>query len=422
MHKRNIISKKSNNTENYERLPAKIELPLSEDMPITYDLRLAVPIIAALSYEEIKDDVWNWMIENYTQLVCQKKVVGNIPYNYFRIFNAYNPFLDRRHEFHFRFFWKNSKKTLEHLLKKISGGCYVHIKLDRYYLRGLDGYNSQHIMHTECVYGYNIKKEELYLFGFANFTDSSLKKTTINFSDFLMAFESFIEKERFYTLTTDKINKIQKYEINETKMIAGLENYINSNLPIEKIFENNRKKETVFSWDFPVNCVVGISSINEMSKAVLSNNYLNQKTKVKTIMQVLLEFQVIMLKRFDYFWGKGKIDKTLLDSYSKIINGFESLKFMYLKFVVTNNYSNMDSFVLQLQHLNEATNPLISELLNKIEPERNKKNLTRKLLGMLKKSCNMIKISCISFFVLLKELSFFVYSIIREIYSFVFDN
>lgn len=348
-------------------LPIKKILPLSDEAPITYDLRLAIPLMAAFSDDSIKDDVWNWILTNYTQLVCKNKINNNIPYNFLHVYDPYKPFIKRKFERHYRYFWKNPEKTLNYIIKKISLGHYVHLKMDRYFLKGFEGYNVRHIMHTECIYGYDLNRKELYVIGYLNLSKASLKTIVISFDDFLIAFESFLHQKLSHTITFDKINSEFKYQINYKKMAIGLKNYIDSKMSFEYIFESNIKKYSVFSWDFPIKCSFGCSSINNISNMLLLNVNYNRQSKIKIILQAVLEFHRIMLKRIDYFYNQGIIDVNIKREYEAIVTQYETIKFLYLKYMVRKDSNLIQRIAEQLNATNKKSKDLLNFVLTKID-------------------------------------------------------
>ena len=385
----------------------KVVLPLSNETPITFDLRSGIPFMATLSYDSIKNDVWNWIFTDYMQLVCGKKKSCKLKYNFFRIFEPYNPFLIRKFDCHYRKSWRNTNKTLNYVIENISNGYYIHLKLDRYFMPGFAGFNEKHIMHTECIYGFDLEKEELYLIGFTDFTNSSLKKTTLSFRDFLRAFESFLNQHIFHTITLDKVKLNTKFDFDKEKMVGNLYDYINSTLSLQKIYDSNKDKQTIFAWDFPIKTLYGIEGLNHMSKLI---EYVceNQKlTRIRKFLQINCEFHKIMFLRIKYLYEKFNLPENFYKEYSEIYEDFNLIKFIYLKYDVTDNKDYLETVIEKLE-----SNAKKSEwLLQRILFELNGKKEFAQSIPTLKKKIEIIKHLIIAVF---KDVKFFVINVLWE--------
>lgn len=395
---------------NKNRIDNKIILPLSDESPITYDLRLAIPLMASLGHDSIKEDVWNWIITNYTQLVCKKVISSNIPYNYFHIYDPFNPFIVRKFECHYRSFWKNPKRTLEYVIESITNGNYVHMKMDRYFMPNFGGYKEFHMMHTECIYGFDLDAEELYLIGFTEFANSSLKRVRLSFDNFLLAIESYFNKNNVCTITLDKVNLLNGYSFDKIKMFHNLNSYLNSSISLDYICESNLKKQTILSWDFPINAFFGVNSISHMSKTILFVSEHNKNHRMRTLLQAMLEFYYIMLCRFKYLYEKEIIDKDMFDNFEEVYKKCNVIKIKFLKYELTNNKEDLNTLMFYIDKVNENTIVLLKKLLgnNAFKKRRAGLKLYDIEDSFERKLKAVIKIIWCLFISVLRDLCFFI--------------
>lgn len=312
----------------------KFILPLSDESPIRYDLKMAVPLMAVLACSNIATDAKNWIYSNYMQLVCRKRLSKIIKYNHFHIYDAQNIFVFRR----FRIINQNDcqkQNILQDFLRYINEENYIYVKLDRYYLSNFTGYNENHILHTECIYGYDIIQRELYSVGFPNLSNGKLEKTIIKFDDFINALNSTIKIKKRIVVTLDMLNKEQKFEFNYNTVFQQLEYYVNSVLPIEHICETNKDKYTVLSWDFPINQIYGISAANRLTEMIPDLVKRKQFSRVRIMLQALLEFEELMFERLSFLYKNNcftQESKHLIDSYKEIVKKYEIIRNIFIKY------------------------------------------------------------------------------------------
>lgn len=355
-------------------------LSLSNDTPITYDLRLAVPLMAALSYPKLEKSVWQWIFTNYTQIVCKKTKNNTMKYNHFHIFDPYNPFIKRTFELFFRFNF-TAKEMLKHIINKIDKGIYVYIKLDRYYMPGYYGHNEEHYCHTECIYGYDVSNEELYLIGFPDLADSNLKRKTIKFYDFINAFNSFRERNRIYTITYDSVNVNASYSTDYSSLYKQTKNYSESQMSFIDICALNQKKKTIFSWDFPSRSVYGIQAANEINNVITIFAKTNRKKQIRTILHAICEFENIMLLRIKFLSQSCSFSNQLqlfVGNYESICKEYEIVKKMFLKYELTQNEDYLSKIQSRIKQAQEFEKKTINEFLTLLSPEDNQRKKTCK--------------------------------------------
>lgn len=313
-------------------------LPLIDNAPISYDLRMAVPIMAALSHREIQKNVWEWMYVFYTQIACKTKITPKTSYKRFHIYDPYNPFIKRRFELHTSNKWKNKNAILEYVINNIDNGYYVHLKMDRFYMPGFMGYNNMHTMHTECVYGYDIKKQELYVIGFPEFANSKLKKMKLSFDNFVAAFDSFVSSNALHTITKDKVIKSTSYRFKSSLLRKQLKRYLKSKCSPAYLLSTNIKKQTVFAWDFPVNSCFGIKTISFLVELLeLEHMGQNSEYPLRIMFHTLYEFTKLMSLRLLYLSENGYIEDSITEEYQKHCEEYLLIRNLYIKYETNNN-------------------------------------------------------------------------------------
>lgn len=347
-------------------------LPLSDDAPVSYDLRLAVPIMAALSHKEIQQDVWEWLYVFYTQIVCKTKITKRTSYKRFHIYDPYNPFIKRRFELHTSNKWKNKKNIIEYVINNIDNGYYVHLKMDRFYMPGFMGYKQQHTMHTECVYGYDIKQQELYIIGFPEFANSKLKKIKLSFNDFINAFDSFASSNALHTITKDKVVKNNQYSFNPVLLKKQLKRYLNSKRSTAYLLSTNIKKQTVFAWDFPMNSCFGIKTISFFVRLLeLEHMGQNSEYPLRIMFHALYEFTHLMSLRLLYLSENKYIEKGIAEEYKKHSKEYLLIRNLYIKYEITDNEDILVRIINRLERCIICETELIQKTIKELSVKKN---------------------------------------------------
>ena len=319
-------------------MDTKMILPLSDESPITYDLRLAIPLMAALSYEEIKQDVWKWIYIYYLQIVCKNKLDKNTPYNKFHIYDPYNPFIKRRFELHIAKKWSKHKNIIGYIINNIETGYYTHIKLDRFYMPGFTGFGETHIMHTECVYGYDLSSQDFYIIGFTNFSGSNLKRTRISFNNFLKAFNSFLAYNTYFTITRDKVLTDAHYTFDCELLRKQFMRYLYSKRSIAFFVRTNIKKQTVFAWDFPTHSCYGLETLRLLINYIESEyNSIKVNCPILIMLHALYEFMKLMSLRLNYLSDQKLLRRKISEEYMQHYTQYLIIRNLYIKYEITGN-------------------------------------------------------------------------------------
>lgn len=346
-------------------------LPLSDNAPVSYDLRMAVPIMAALSHREIRKNVWEWLYVFYTQIVCKTKITPKTSYKRFHIYDPYNPFIKRRFELHISNKWKNKNAILEYVINNIDNGYYVHLKMDRFYMPGFMGYNNQHTMHTECVYGYDVKKQEIYVIGFPEFANSKLKKMKLSFDNFVDAFSSFALFNTLHTITKDKVKKNTSYCFKPALLKKQLKRYLKSKCPTTYLLSTNIQKQTVFAWDFPVNSCFGIKTISFLVELLkLEHMEKNSEYPLRIMFHALYEFTQLMSLRLLYLSENSYIEDGAAEEYQKHCKEYLLIRNLYIKYEITNNKDILVRIINRLERCIVKETELIQKTIKDLSSKK----------------------------------------------------
>ena len=391
----------------------KIVLPLADDAPIKYDLKLAVPLLATLSYKNISENVRLWMFANYFQLTCRKKLASKMRYNHLHIYDVYNPFIIRYYKAINRKYIKNND-IIQTIKNKIKEQHYIYVKLDRYYLPGFDEYMKTHIYHTECIYGYDVKNEELYIIGFLNLSKSKLKKTVIKFNDFYAAISSTLDFQKNIVITFDRVNTQQKLDFDYEFILDKLNWYLKSKLPFDYICETNKEKYTVFSWDFPINQLYGFKALEQLGDTIQFLVKRKQFSRARLMLQIILEFEILMKDRLEFMFNEDLLPsqtETLINEYKIVVSSYEFVRNLFIKYEIRKDENDLNKVLEYLNSIIKKEKDLLTKIINisKKENSIKRKKIFRNQLVKFKKFFYLYTI-------------FPIFQITKSIYRVLFNN
>jgi len=336
-------------------------LPLSDERPITYDLRLAIPHMAALSHDEIKDNVWQWLYSFSTQTICRRKQ-KHIRYNYFQFYVPFFPFIKRHRDLHGRKNWSDPEKKLQYVIDKIDDGYYVHLEMDRFYMPGFQGFNETHFIHTECIYGYDLDKKVLYVTGFTELMGANLQKRKLEFDDFRKAYFSFAQKKLCHWITNQRVRRNVRVDFDVGLMKKQLSCYINSTRPSLYVISINGKKRIKLPFE-PRTSAFGINANKFVADLILKEYEGSLHSNHSLRLHALYEFQNLMAKRLAYLALINFVDKNYADDYATIATKYLSLRNLYLKYDITKKREVLISIYRKLKSLQDEEEIILHKVI-----------------------------------------------------------
>jgi hypothetical protein len=336
----------------------KCILPLNESTPVSYNLLFAIPLKIALSDLEIRNDVDNWIYSNYIQLLCFSKEKHR-GFSRLNFFESYNPFVKRS----LNIILNKKRKPdfyLKTIISKIEKGVYCNILLDQYYLPGYSEYHRTHVNHTECIYGYDFEKKEIYLFGFSRLSQGHAENMTVSFDDFKKAMTSALNSHTglSYIVGHSKKKKKTTYNLNYKLIYWGYRDYVNSKISLRYILFTQIRKP-IYSYNLPIHDYFGFAVYKHMV-SILKEEFdstLNYAANIPRI-ALLAEHDELMKKRFEYIYKQQlqETDESKVNNIAKLYalrcqnsNKFKIIYGLYLKYNITHDKKVLKKVILLLE-------------------------------------------------------------------------
>lgn len=346
-------------------------LPLCNNAKIKYDLMLYMEMEALLSNIKTRDSAKAWYMTNYTQLYClcadKLKVKKGAFYKNAHISQIKNPFIKER--ITFSCFCKPSS-ILNFIINQISKENYIKILLDHFYLPNYKFYNSKHVFHTEFIYGYDLSKNVLYIIGSNNLKLGGFARTQVSFDDIVKSYESSKYNYPYKSITILSIKERKKYVLNINKLYKGLLSYYNSSPQFSNLF-------CAFNDKHSFHKVYGLNTYNELYEVLKCEFVDAKKSTLKSIkfLQAFADFKKLMLYRIYFLYQHHLLIQQDFDfiynNYKKVVDGFEIIISLYIKFYIKSDYSNSQKILNMLFELKKTEREIIKMLILSISTQKN---------------------------------------------------
>lgn len=243
-----------------------------------------------------------WFYENYVQLFARPKR----PYDYNSYTNIYAPYPWKAcpwiisSEIPNEIILKGWKNFNKFVCDVINEGYYIISYLDRYYMKNLGSYHSQHYAHDTMIYGYDNDKKIIHT---SDFFDGYYKNMKFDFSDINKAFESTEYDDEicddFFGTVIFKPHKCAYYKFSFERYQQNIINFIRST-PGDIIPSYGYKEH---NFIHPEEYIYGLQIFDNLSE------YLNKKRKEKNCdidirgFHLLYDYSKIVLNTARYISG-----------------------------------------------------------------------------------------------------------------------
>jgi len=250
---------------------------------------------------------YEWIYSNFIQTCLDTNYDDSpVPF-YFYIYDyTLSPFLEvQKIDRNFMNF--NRLDIIELVKNAIDNEYYIYLNLDDFYVPDRRSFKNKHFSHDSLVYGYDTKKEEIYLYGF----DSKMKlnTTVISFSNFILAYDGMdiIDTDLTY-INLYKFNKLGKYKLD-------------LNLILEQLIEYSESKNSSVRFSTlrePWIRSYGMNFYENISCYLQNFDDKNIRADIR-IFHFMYEHKNIMANRIKFLLNKSMIkDTSLLISWEKI--------------------------------------------------------------------------------------------------------
>lgn len=305
----------------------KIEQPISN----CYQF-MAFP----LAIQECNPMAYEWIYSNFIQTCFDLSYHKTpVPY-YFYIFDyTISPFLDVQ-KLNRDTLANNNLNILDFIVNTVDNGQYIYLNLDEFYIPKRNAYKDKHFSHDCLIYGYDMGKREIYLYGFD--ISNQLNMTEISFDDFVLAYENIelIEKELTY-INLYKLRKGCKYKLNLDIIIEQLKEYF------EGRNSSNRFSMLRETWER----AYGIDFYTHINDYILSCESEKIKMDIR-IFHFLYEHKYIMKRRIEYLLKTSTITEcNLLNFWNEITEEALIIRNKAIKSNLLNEYkySNLNASI-----------------------------------------------------------------------------
>lgn len=350
----------------------EVILPLPDYNLMNYDIPTQFDINAAMATPESSLQFKKYIIENLTQIHCLKadKIIKGKGKSY-RNIHIFRPFCLFTETVYKLIISKAPDEILSDIIKMLEESYYIRIKLDQYYLPGYSAYNKKHLLHTEYIYGFNLKKQELYLYGHLNLNEGGISTTSIHFDDFKMSYKSSLKNKKLIRLNLCRVKAIPFYHIDPNKVKTGIAQYYNSILPI-KIRIGSQLKKPLFSWDLFIHHDYGLN-VNLTLQRLLEWEYTHYDNEEEYVfskyIQAIIDFKNIMSMRLELLSVENSISphakqfQIIYNNYKTLTNDFNQMKNMYIKYNILNDKKILKNMINLLDVLHDKETYLLRDLL-----------------------------------------------------------
>ncbi len=301
----------------------------------------------------------NWFYTNHIQLHCRTL---NSSYNFMPLEFYCGDVLNNK-EFigcpflHIQWINRDIIETFTNIIKylvyMINANYYGDIILDDFYIANSRSFNKSHNLHQNLIYGYDLEKEELHLFGLSS--NWHFKTTTISFDLFSKAFkDSYLINSDFYCkpIYFLKYRLLEKhYELDLNMMICFLEDYLYSRNTNKLLGYCYQAKERIYGLEiydilFDI-MMLGIEDIR--------------------ILHILLQHKKCMSMRIEFLYKKGFLKDKEYINYSQVSKQLEELvqitQNLHFKYIDLRNVKLLDKIKSNLCQFKEQEKKLFSDLI-----------------------------------------------------------
>lgn len=252
----------------------------------------------------------------------------------------------------------NKKEILYSVSEKIThcinNGYYFYVRgIDDFYIKGKINYNTAHMNHDGMIYGYNTETCTYNLMAYDE--NANFGFFEISMHDFNKAWHSDFFKNENPVLWALKPNK-KTYMSKIQNIKVGLYNYIKS-LP-----QTDEPNIDVDGNDM-CHSIYGISVYD-----IIIDSINNQPSLLNNhVFRMLWEHKKFMKKRLEFLNSNPNIDLSkAIDLYTEIVDKFNMLRFLYIKFTITGNYDILEKIATYISILKSKECSILEKVLEEI--------------------------------------------------------
>ena len=287
----------------------------------------------------------------------QKEKLESFPFQDFMYYDQnifqVNNINDNNHIF-------NPNNIIDELIFWLENNNYIVVYVDEYEVPLTKHYEYRHMLHSQFIYGYDIKLQVFFTTNFLK--NNRLEKFTISFEDLKAAIfsESTLKlfKENTDWVNMDTLHKIIlirysvnrqtffDHEVNKDYILNEINNYCKSyNSSNQSCFFTGKLEGT---WGIDV--YAKIIDIIEKKPQILD----------RRMFYLLYEHKMFMVERLKLFHMSDKS----IEEFRKILKSAEILKMLCIKYNIKQNIDILKNMVVLLKDIRSKEKYVLLELLD----------------------------------------------------------
>ncbi|MCL2864487.1 MAG: hypothetical protein FWE25_02985 [Lachnospiraceae bacterium] len=299
---------------------------------------------------------FEWIYENFVQTYFDlRHLKVRVPYYYYIFDYTISPFL-HVHKVNRTFLEFNKLNIIEFIKNSVNNGYYIYLNLDEFYVPNRFSYAKNNFLHDCLIYGYDLSRREIYLYGFS--TSNHLDSTVITFEEFKMAYENIeLNEERYIHINLYKYKDLGEYRLNLEILVQQLIDYVEG---------VNISKNFIMLKNEPIERVYGMKFYQHIDKYLL----VCENSKVKydiRIFHFIYEHKQMMKNRIKYLLETSRIiDMTLLENWEDITAKALILRNVVMKLNILCEY-NFQKLSEYIQILGESERAILNKTIWHLE-------------------------------------------------------
>lgn len=231
---------------------------------------------------------------------------------------------------------RNENDIILYILKKLQQNYCIMLFADMYYLNNTESYMINHYVNQIFIYGLNTSRKELYGIGFdVNFR---FKKMTYSFEEIRQGYQECVNNIKFEPGWVSKHNVLcmkvreygKSYNVNISNIIAEIRKFYSSLGKVKDLREdviNERGNIAHFGFNAQQECIKSVLKLYE-------NQYVIDYRSI----HLLCEHKKLMYEKLKYIVKNiNEEDVTCVNEFKIIAEGFDKIRWMYLKNVLKDN-------------------------------------------------------------------------------------
>lgn len=246
------------------------------------------------------------------------------------------------------------KYCLEFIKAMIDDEMYVYYSfVDDFYLPGKSWYGTRHMHHDGIICGYDDNDETVSIAAYdVNWVYRLIR---VPQKSFLEGVQSSLCAKQYGSLTAYKIKDNTDVELDESKILEGLKEYVDSNF--------DRYPATGYGY------VLGVVVHDYLAKYIdkLKDGSIPYEKMDWRALRPVWEHKKCMLERIQAVENKNGWSNELSERYAPVVEKANRIRMMYAVYHKNHNNKLLDKIRDGLLELAESDKVLVGEFISKLE-------------------------------------------------------